>query len=149
MFQTKVVEKIKSQILCSVAFFFKSCRLWDNVKNIVERGRPQMTIWRMRTACWIPKATYTLRLCSTHCFSTAKMVTRTRLNVTLCVHLCLVKDYDWTEFYIFSPYREVNTLRLGYKNRSINVVQEINCCFYEQHKTHKYTLQWKRRIIRY
>jgi hypothetical protein len=26
-------------------------------KNIVERGRQQMTIWRMRIACWIPKAT--------------------------------------------------------------------------------------------
>ena len=26
-------------------------------KNIVEPDRPQMTIWRMRTACWIPKAT--------------------------------------------------------------------------------------------
>ena len=25
-------------------------------KNIVERGRPQMTIWRMRIVCWIPKA---------------------------------------------------------------------------------------------
>jgi hypothetical protein len=28
-------------------------------RNIVEPGRPQMTIWRMRTACWIPKATNT------------------------------------------------------------------------------------------
>jgi len=28
-------------------------------KNIVERGRAQMTIWRMRIACWIPKATNT------------------------------------------------------------------------------------------
>jgi hypothetical protein len=28
-------------------------------KNIVERSRPQMTIWRMRIRCWIPKATYT------------------------------------------------------------------------------------------
>jgi len=28
-------------------------------KNIAERGRPQMTIWRMRIACWIPKATTT------------------------------------------------------------------------------------------
>ena len=27
------------------------------MKNIVERGRPQMIIWRMRIACWIPKAT--------------------------------------------------------------------------------------------
>jgi len=28
-------------------------------KNIVEPDRPQMTIWRMRFACWIPKATNT------------------------------------------------------------------------------------------
>ena len=25
-------------------------------KNIVQPDRPQMTIWRMRIACWIPKA---------------------------------------------------------------------------------------------
>jgi hypothetical protein len=28
-------------------------------KNIVEPGRRQMTIWRMRIACWISKATNT------------------------------------------------------------------------------------------
>ena len=28
-------------------------------KNIVELGRPKMTIWRMRIACWIPKVTNT------------------------------------------------------------------------------------------
>jgi hypothetical protein len=28
-------------------------------KNMVELGRPQMTIWRMRIARWIPKATNT------------------------------------------------------------------------------------------
>jgi len=28
-------------------------------KNIVEPDRTQMTIWRMRIACWIPKATNT------------------------------------------------------------------------------------------
>ena len=27
--------------------------------NILEAGRPQMTIWRMRISCWIPKATNT------------------------------------------------------------------------------------------
>ena len=26
-------------------------------KNVIELGIPQMTIWRMRIACWIPKAT--------------------------------------------------------------------------------------------
>ena len=25
-------------------------------KNILEPGRPQVTTWRMRIACWIPKA---------------------------------------------------------------------------------------------
>jgi hypothetical protein len=62
MFQTKAVEEIKMHILCSITFFFLS---FDNDavyemmwKNIVETVRPQMT-WRMRFACWIPKATYT------------------------------------------------------------------------------------------
>jgi hypothetical protein len=28
-------------------------------KSSVDPGRPQMTIWHMRIACWIPKATHT------------------------------------------------------------------------------------------
>jgi hypothetical protein len=40
--------------------FRTSCHLWDYVKEyIVERGRPQMAIWRIRVACWIIKATNT------------------------------------------------------------------------------------------
>jgi len=31
--QTKVVEKIKTHILCSIMFFRKSYRLWDNVEK--------------------------------------------------------------------------------------------------------------------
>jgi len=30
MFQTKLVEKIKTHILYSITFFFKACRLWNN-----------------------------------------------------------------------------------------------------------------------
>jgi hypothetical protein len=30
--------------------------MWE---NSVEADRPQMTIWRMRIACWVPKATDT------------------------------------------------------------------------------------------
>jgi hypothetical protein len=60
MFQIKGVEKIKTHILCTVTFSQKSCRLWDNVeKSTVERGRPQIKIWRMRIARWIPKTTNT------------------------------------------------------------------------------------------
>ena len=58
IFQTKVVEKIKTHILCPVPFFFENRAVYEIMwKDIVERDRPQMTIWRMRLACWIPKAT--------------------------------------------------------------------------------------------
>jgi len=42
----------------------------------------------MRSACGISKARHTLRICNTYCFSTAIMVARTHLSVTLYVH-CL------------------------------------------------------------
>jgi hypothetical protein len=32
-------------------------------ENIVESGRPQVTIWRMRIVCWIPKGTNTHSEC--------------------------------------------------------------------------------------
>ena len=49
-----------------------------------------MTIWCMRFACWISKATnthththtHTHKLCNTHCFYTATLVERKRLNAT-------------------------------------------------------------------
>jgi hypothetical protein len=43
-------------------FFFLSFEnrdVYQMWKSIVERGRPQITIWRMRIACWIPNATVT------------------------------------------------------------------------------------------
>jgi len=83
-FRQKLYRKSK-HILYSIIFFAKSCRLWDNVKNIVERFRPQTTKWRKRIACSITKAIHTLRLCNTHCFCTATIVATTRLNVTLYV----------------------------------------------------------------
>jgi hypothetical protein len=39
MFQTKVVEKIKTHILGSVTVFRKLCRLWDNVEKYCTVGR--------------------------------------------------------------------------------------------------------------
>ena len=44
------------------------------------------------------------------------------------------------ELYVPSPYRAVNTLRLGYKNQPLNVVKgNIRCLFSDPHKTHKYS----------
>jgi len=38
MFETKIVEKIKTHILCSVTLYKKSWRLWDNVEKYCGGG---------------------------------------------------------------------------------------------------------------
>jgi len=38
-------------------FFFNRTVYEIMWKNIVQSGRPQMTIWHSSIACWIPKAT--------------------------------------------------------------------------------------------
>ena len=89
MFQTKVVEKIKTHVLCSVTFFLIRYVHEIRWKNVLEQGTPQMTIWQM-AHCMLDTQGYkhTLRLCNAHCFSTATMVRRTHLNITLYV-LCM------------------------------------------------------------
>jgi hypothetical protein len=81
MFQTKVVEKIKTRVLFSATFFFFENRAVYEItwKNPAEEGRPQMTIWHMRTACRITKATHTLTISNIYCFTTVAL---RRLNVT-------------------------------------------------------------------
>ena len=58
MVETKVVEKIKTHILCSVTFSRKSCRLWDNVEKCggAREVSDDDLIRRMYFACWITKA---------------------------------------------------------------------------------------------
>jgi hypothetical protein len=57
MLHTNFVEKIKTHKLYSVTFFY-NCTVYEiSKKNTVEPGRPQITIWRMRIVCCIPKAT--------------------------------------------------------------------------------------------
>ena len=58
MFQTKVVDEIKRNILCSVTiFFFEKHAVYEIMwKNMVQPDKPHMTIWRMLIGCWIPKA---------------------------------------------------------------------------------------------
>jgi hypothetical protein len=52
---------MKTHILCSVTFFRKLHCLWDNVEKYGgDRGATNdVTIWRIRFACWISKATCT------------------------------------------------------------------------------------------
>jgi len=60
---TKVVDEVKTHVLCSITFFENCvvCKImW---KNILEPGRLHMTIWHMHNACWIPVATNTCSEC--------------------------------------------------------------------------------------
>jgi len=91
MFQTKVVEKIKTHILRSITFFFrKLCRLWDNVENYWKaRQITGHNIVRcMRFSCWIPKATNTLWQCVIFLAFHSNNGYTNALSVTLYVH-CL------------------------------------------------------------
>ena len=80
IFQTKVLEEIKtSHFVFSNFFFFENRAVYEIMwKNILKLDGPQMTIWRMRIACWITKPltphthththTHTLAICNTYCF---------------------------------------------------------------------------------
>jgi len=59
MLQKTVVEKIKTIVFVQLLFIEKRAVYEIKWKNFVERGRLQMILWRMRIACWIPKATIT------------------------------------------------------------------------------------------
>ena len=73
-------------------FFPENRALYEIMrKSKVERGRPQMTI--KYDACalhagYLRLHTHTHSICNTYFFSTATLVTRTRLSVTLYAH-CL------------------------------------------------------------
>ena len=59
MFQIAVVEKIKTHFVFNKCFFENRAVYEIMWKGMVEPCRQQMTIWRMRILCWIPKATDT------------------------------------------------------------------------------------------
>ena len=59
IFQIKVVDKIKRNIIYSVTYFRKSHCLCDYVEKCGTAGQPQKTIRCMCLACWITMATHT------------------------------------------------------------------------------------------
>ena len=85
MFQAKVVEKIKKFFMFINFFFsFENCTICENNVEIYGRtgqATDDNIIRLMRIACWITKATHTLVICNTYCFSTVTIVTRTLHNV--------------------------------------------------------------------
>jgi hypothetical protein len=90
-FLTKVVEEIKTNISCSITFSENRAVYEIMYKKTVQPDGPQMTTRRMRIACWTPEAINThsgyviVTFINSYCVSTATVVARKRLNVTLYV----------------------------------------------------------------
>jgi len=60
MFQTEVVKKTQTYLLCFITIFFprKSFRLWENVEIYCKARQVtgENIIRHMHFACWIPQA---------------------------------------------------------------------------------------------
>jgi hypothetical protein len=66
-------------------------------------------IWRMRFACWIPKATNTVRIRNTCWFSTSTVVIRTRPIIRTCSACLRFVTYPISHHIdIWSPYLGLN-----------------------------------------
>jgi hypothetical protein len=89
-FRRKFGENQNKHFVLQQFFFLENFDFYKIIlKNIAKPYRPQMTIWRVRIACWITKATDTHSEYGIfNAFSTATMAARSLLNITLYVH-CL------------------------------------------------------------
>jgi len=73
-------ENQSTRLMFNNIFFESRDKMW---KNMEETDRPQMTILRMRIACWIPKTTNAhISICNNYSFYTVSMVARKSLSVT-------------------------------------------------------------------
>jgi hypothetical protein len=101
MLQTKVVKK---NILYTIIFFKNRAVNEIAWKNITEPGRPQMTIWRTCTTCWIPNAKNThSEYVILNAFSSEQWLpehaSMLHYTNTVCLSVCVVlKTYSGCHF---------------------------------------------------
>jgi len=62
MFWAKVVEDIKTHILCPITFCRKSCSLWNRVEKYCTAGQATDDDMAHAHWHWIPKYTKMLRI---------------------------------------------------------------------------------------
>ena len=89
MFETEVGGNQNTHFMFSNPFS-ENRAVYEMWKNIVERDGPQMTIRRIRMACWIPKVTRTHSEYVILIASTATMVARTRPVLLYTCFPCVV-----------------------------------------------------------
>ena len=132
-FQTKVVQKIETHILCSVTFFRKSCRLWDNVEKYFTTGLAH-------AHCVLDTEGYR----HTHKHTLQQWMHERVWNVTLHVD-CLscyvrVRSCFWSSFLHFSVIRE----SCCYSNSlpATHVLDPHRCIHHSPLALHLFVLQY-------
>ena len=127
MFQTKVVEKIKTYILCSVFFLNRAVYeiMW---KNNVEPDRPKVTIWHMHIACWVTKATDTH---SEYVILTAfPLQQRLHVCTSMYIHVHMSCNCLWVQCIVGTAYaRDANMLLV--KNTIGDAHAHRNCVWFK------------------
>ena len=132
MFQTKIVVKIKADILCLVTCLRKSYHLWDNVEiygrarqatggNTIRRKKKKMGF-----AGRIPKARIQTHIHNVYYFLLfyCKNLTRTRLCVTLHLHCLSCSDcFHCEDYYYRGPQIRITGVQIwrGY-NRLLTIL---------------------------
>ena len=148
IFQLKVAEKIKAHILCSVTFCRKSCRLWDNVEKYsgAREATYDVSIWRIRVACWISKATCThahayalalkhkhgrahTQICNIYSFSTATMIRERASFLRYAYIVCL------------AYFCEVSVRQLFVFMFTTNIIGYLSSLFCQQSATAHYAIR--------
>ena len=88
---------MKTHILCSITFFRKSHRLWDNVEKYggARGATNDVTIWRIRVACWISKATCTYAHAHAHALGYPHARTRKHAHTGQYVILIAFPQQQW------------------------------------------------------
>ena len=88
----KICRENQTHIILNNFFFFENHTFYETKwKNIVERGRPRMTVWPIRVACWKTKAVGThSEFVILIAFPLQLWLYERASNVTLYVHCCFV-----------------------------------------------------------
>jgi hypothetical protein len=104
----RVLEKIKTHILRSIFFFHENRAVYEIMsKNMVEtEATNDVTIWRIRVACWISKATSTRSRPCTYIHTCARIHTHTHRNMykvfqiwpglIVCKQVTVCPGHIWT-----------------------------------------------------
>jgi len=106
-------------------FFDKSCRLWDNVKKYCrDRQAADSNTAHAHYMLDTLRHIHKLRICNTHCCSTATVVARTRINITLSIHFLYCLHQSLFSVHFCALKNSIFSL-MGRNNRSS--IREIKC----------------------